>query len=66
METKSYDAGEDGTMVFSRQCPKCNRFVKTPRTCDVSYDVERDCPIIKCIATCSRCGKVKLNFIGYF
>lgn len=49
--------GEDGA-TFVRRCEKCYRFVKADEEVFVN-DREKD------NATCSKCGRTKMIFIGY-
>jgi len=61
---QNYDCGEDtGTAVFVRVCEKCGRFVKA----DETVLVGRDAGLSKELnATCSRCGRTHMLFMGFF
>jgi RNase P subunit RPR2 len=49
-----------GDACFERVCPKCGRFVKPD-------DKARPIPNSKeANATCSKCGRVIMNFEGYY
>ena len=48
----------DGGAVFERVCPLCRRFVKA----DDSTNMDKETPN----ATCSKCGRVRMGFVGWF
>jgi len=48
----------EGGATFVRRCEKCNRFVKADAIALVN---DRDADN----ATCSKCGRTKMIFIGY-
>jgi hypothetical protein len=55
--------GECGQVVFIRRCPECLRFVKADKSVKVN-DINglKDEPN----ATCSKHGRVKMMFQGFF
>lgn len=57
-----YAAGENGDAVFVPVCEKCGRFVKADETIKINCDGLSDEPN----ATCSRCGRVRMIFEGFF
>ena len=55
-----------GDKMFSRQCPHCNRFVKADEQIEYLHnDWTDEDKFEKDNATCSRCGRVKMEFLGY-
>ncbi len=57
--TISYGSEEDGSKVFVRVCPNCGRFVKADKECFVNDDSKAN-------ATCKRCGRVRMDDLGWF
>jgi hypothetical protein len=58
-----YDGGDLGQMLFVRRCPVCMRFVKP----DLSVYANDSCGLKdKPNATCSKHGRVKMIFGGFF
>jgi ribosomal protein S27AE len=53
--------GDDGA-AFSRACPSCGRFVKPDG--EIRFNEETG-PKQERNATCSRCGRVEMDFVGY-
>lgn len=53
--------GDDGA-TFVRECPNCGRFVKADEEVYLNELGEtRD----HACATCSKCGRVDMTFVGY-
>lgn len=53
--------GEDAT--FARRCEKCNRIVKADKSIQVN-GLGLLAPDFN--ATCSRCGRTKMLFLGFY
>lgn len=62
---------EDEYAMFERRCPKCGRLVKADETSNVSEAAgmslflpqkKKEPPAN---ATCSRCGRVRMTFLGW-
>jgi hypothetical protein len=49
-------------MTFERRCSKCNRFVKAAKRVTTGADGQ---PVGN-NATCRRCGRTRMLFIGYY
>lgn len=60
--TITYDCGEQGVAEFIPKCEKCNRYVKADESISVNYDGIKDQPN----ATCKKCGRIKMLFLGFF
>jgi hypothetical protein len=54
---------ENDGPVFTRACPSCGRFMKFPDRMKWSEDLTGLCKFEE--VTCSRCGSVKPNHIGW-
>ena len=52
-----------GGCIVSTKCPKCGRMVKMPLGILFDPNTNNPDPITR--GKCSRCGKVKLKFLGY-
>jgi len=50
-------ADEDEEPAFERVCPKCGRYVKADSTTSVLGKEPN--------ATCSRCGRVRMDMVGW-
>ena len=57
--------GKDN-MTFTRICPKCNRFVKADKSVKFMSNFIDEIKDIKPNATCKKCGRVTMEFIGYY
>jgi len=53
--------GEDAT--FTRVCPKCGKYVKADAEAWFDYNGQ---PTKGPNATCKKCGRVQMEFEGYF
>jgi len=61
--TVSYVSESTGAGYFVRVCPKCGRYVKADDTIQVNDSVGvKPGPN----ATCSKCGRVKMPFLGFY
>ena len=49
----------DGEAWFLPRCPKCGRIVKADKECYVDDGTKSN-------ATCSKCGRIRMPFEGYF
>ena len=58
----SYDCGKLGVAVFIRACDACGWFV----TADATIRASDDGLIPDANATCSRCGRTRMEFLGWF
>ena len=54
--------GDDGA-TFIPVCEKCCRFVKADETVKFTYESG---PVVQPNATCSKCGRTKMIFEGYY
>ena len=59
----SYDAGDDGVMVFVPVCPLCGRFVKADDSVTVNGLGDY---VSKPNAVCKHCGRIEMPFEGFF
>lgn len=55
--------GYAGGALFTRRCSKCGRVVKADPTITINGLEEL---VSEDNATCSRCGRVEMNFLGWF
>jgi RNase P subunit RPR2 len=51
-----------GTAEFIPKCEKCNKYIKPDGSIQVNYDGLKDQPN----ATCKKCGRTKMLFLGFF
>lgn len=58
------DEDEFGGATFARTCPKCGRFIKADAT--VTLDWQGQPVKGESNATCSQCGRVEMDFVGYY
>lgn len=56
-----YDTDGDGPATFERSCPKCGRLVRA----DENVTVDGRGQPVGDNATCKRCGRVAMPFVGY-
>ena len=61
-QNEPYLQYEEGA-TFVRRCEKCYRFVKADEI--IKFMVESGQPKDPSNATCSKCGRTKMLFIGY-
>ena len=59
--TIRYGDGEFEGMTFVRRCSKCSRFVKADDVIKINFEGQ---PIAD-NATCARCGRTSMLFVGY-
>ena len=59
----SFEFDDLGVAVFNRRCPKCGRWLafKNVLECTTGGDSQTTA-----LASCKRCGKVELEFEGWF
>lgn len=61
----TYNNGDDfDGATFSRQCPSCGRFIKPDES--VTLDWEGQPKKNEPNATCKKCGRVEMDFCGYY
>ena len=53
----------EGGAMFVRHCPKCGRFLKADKSIRING---LDDWIREPNATCSKCGRVEMDFLGWF
>lgn len=54
-----------GGACYNRRCPKCGRWTKAPKS--VTHRETAEGTVYgKCGADCKKCGKVELEFEGWF
>lgn len=56
------DEDDIGRAVFTPVCPICRRFVKADKSITVNHNGEFK---ETANATCSKCGRVEMPFMGY-
>jgi ribosomal protein S27AE len=58
-----YNTDEEESLMFVRRCPKCGRIVKADKVVTVgglhSQPLDDN-------ATCAKCGRVAMDFQGYY
>jgi C4-type Zn-finger protein len=54
-----------GEMMFLRRCPTCMRFVKADNTLPYFENVLTEEKRFEPNATCKKCGRVEMDFLGY-
>lgn len=59
---RSYGDGQSGKCGFIRRCPKCSRFVRADKRIYILGLVGID---YYPTATCRRCGRVEMPFLGF-